>query len=62
VVRFAAGPYDQDIGQDTLRARRFDPPTGRFTQPDLDGMAGDQNLSGAHALLSLLATPVPGTR
>ena len=36
--RFAT-PADRDTGQVSLRARRYDPGTGRFTQPDPLGAA-----------------------
>lgn len=43
-VQFAGEPYNEYTGQYYLRARRYDPATGRFTQPDPSGLAGGQNL------------------
>jgi RHS repeat-associated protein len=41
---FAGEPYDAQTGTYYLRARHYDPATGRFTQPDPIGFAGGGNL------------------
>ena len=42
--RFAGEPYDAETRHYSLRARRYDPDTGRFTTPDPIGHAGGDNL------------------
>jgi RHS repeat-associated protein len=41
---FAGEPFDAQTGTYYLRARHYDPATGRFTQPDPIGFAGGGNL------------------